>query len=416
MKNCFRAIILLSFLCFYHPLIAQSSFRMVTYNILYYDGTERNEYLKTVLDELDADLIVVQEMQSQNGVDTFAESVLNNEFSTISFHGDGWSNDNHVFYNPFLMEIISSTYIPTALRDIAEYKIRFPRTEDTLYVYSAHLKAGNPDFGDGDDDEKRLAEVTILRDNYLNYHPEGTKFIVSGDLNLYTAQEPAYQKLLAEEVGNHGQSFDPIDRYGGWHNNVSFADVHTQSTRSSDIGDGGSPGGMDDRFDFILVSEALLEKVETGSYLAFGNDGNHFNQSINDPPNSAVSAEVADALHYASDHLPVVADFDLSVSAIDPKDGSEYPFTFRLDQNYPNPFNPATTIEYTVGAYDYTPLHVNLSIFNLLGQKVATLVSENQSAGSYNVQWDASDFSSGVYLYILSVGNEQVVRKMVLLR
>jgi endonuclease/exonuclease/phosphatase family metal-dependent hydrolase len=385
---------------------------MVTYNLLQYDGSERNEYLKTVLDELNADLIVVQEMQSQDGVDEFAQTVLNNEYSTIPFHGDGYSNDNHVFYNPFIMDLISSTYIPTALRDIAEYKIRFPRTDDTLYVYSAHLKAGNPDFGDGDDDEKRLAEVTILRDNYLNYHSQGTKFIVAGDLNLYTADEAAYQKLLAEEVGNYGQSFDPIDRSGGWHNNVSFADIHTQSTRTTDLGDGGSTGGMDDRFDFILVSEALIEKVESGSYEAYGNDGDHFNQDINQGTNSAVSAEMADALHAASDHLPVMADFDLSISGIESDIDNKLPSKFTLNQNYPNPFNPTTKINYELPITNY----IDLSIYNTLGQKVATLVSENQSAGSYGVQWDASDFSSGVYLYILRVGSEQVVKKMVLIR
>jgi endonuclease/exonuclease/phosphatase family metal-dependent hydrolase len=388
---------------------------MVTYNLLQYDGTERNAYFKTVLDEIDPDFIIVQEIESQNAVDTFVETVLSNEFQTIPFH-DGYTSDNHIFYNPFLMEVISAVYIPTDLRDIAEYTIRFPRSDDTLYVYSAHLKAGNPDFGDEDEDLQRLAEVTILRDNHLNLHPQGTKFIVSGDLNLYGADEPAYQKLLADEPGNFGQSFDPIDRPGGWHNNASFADIHSQSTRVNDLGDGGSTGGMDDRFDFILVSAPMVEKVESGSYMAYGNDGNHFNQDINNGSNSAVTAEVANALHAASDHLPVVADFDLSISAIDSNNDQKYPYTIRLNQNYPNPFNPLTTIEYSVRAYDHTPLHVNLNIYNMLGQNIATLVSENQNVGSYKVEWDAGDFSSGVYLYVLTVGNEQVVRKMLLLR
>jgi parallel beta-helix repeat protein len=89
---------------------------------------------------------------------------------------------------------------------------------------------------------------------------------------------------------------------------------------------------------------------------------------------------------------------------------------FKLHQNYPNPFNPVTTIEYTVRAYDHTPIHVNLSIYNLLGQKVATLVSEKQAAGLYEVQWDASRFSSGLYYYRIQTPEFQAVRKMILLR
>jgi len=411
MKRSIITVGLLYFFLSYTLVFAQSSFRLVTYNLLQYDGSERNEYFKTVLDDIDPDLIVVQEIESQAAVDAFAETVLNNEFATIPFH-DGYTSDNHIFYNPFIIDIISAEYIPTDLRDIAEFKIRFPRAKDTLFIYSAHLKAGNPDFGDDNEDLQRLAEVTILRDNYLNYHPEGTKFIVTGDLNLYGSDEPAYQKLLAEEPENFGRSFDPINRPGGWHNNPSFADIHTQSTRATDLGDGGSTGGLDDRFDFILVSETMLDKVETGSYEAYGNDGNHFNESINNGTNGAVSTEVANALHSASDHLPVIAVFDLSISSLDPKIGSEIPAVFKLYQNYPNPFNPTTIINYELSITNY----VELSIYNLLGQEVVTLVSEVQNIGHHQVEWNASGYSDGVYFYKIEVGNSFEVKKMVLLK
>jgi hypothetical protein len=85
---------------------------------------------------------------------------------------------------------------------------------------------------------------------------------------------------------------------------------------------------------------------------------------------------------------------------------------YTLAQNYPNPFNPSTMINYQL------PLtsEVELSIHNLLGQKVATLVSERQSAGTYSVKWDASNFTSGVYLYRLQAGNYVATRKMMLIR
>ncbi len=99
---------------------------------------------------------------------------------------------------------------------------------------------------------------------------------------------------------------------------------------------------------------------------------------------------------------------------------SSYPGQLVLDQNYPNPFNPATTIRYSVGAYGDTPQppqQIDLSIYNLVGQKVATLVSEKQSAGCYTVEWDAIGFASGVYYYKLTTDQGFTeTRKLVLLR
>jgi hypothetical protein len=85
---------------------------------------------------------------------------------------------------------------------------------------------------------------------------------------------------------------------------------------------------------------------------------------------------------------------------------------FNLDQAYPNPFNPSTMIHYQLSITNY----IELSIFNVLGQKVATLVSEKQSAGRYQVQWDASGFAAGLYYYRLNAGNFTDVKKIILLR
>jgi len=85
-------------------------------------------------------------------------------------------------------------------------------------------------------------------------------------------------------------------------------------------------------------------------------------------------------------------------------------------QNYPNPFNPKTIINYELPITS----EIELSIYNILGQKVATLVSKKQPAGRYQVEWDASRFASGVYFYRLSAeGRAQSVvqtRKLVLLK
>ena len=85
---------------------------------------------------------------------------------------------------------------------------------------------------------------------------------------------------------------------------------------------------------------------------------------------------------------------------------------YNLYQNYPNPFNPKTIINYELQITN----EVDLSIYNLLGQKVATLVSERKNAGHHQVEWDASDFPSGVYYYMINAGEFQDVKKMILIR
>ena len=93
------------------------------------------------------------------------------------------------------------------------------------------------------------------------------------------------------------------------------------------------------------------------------------------------------------------------------------PTKFTLNQNYPNPFNPKTVIRYSVGAFRESPVqHVDLSIYNILGQKVATLVSTKQTAGNYNVTWNAGGFASGIYFYRIHAGDFVENHKMVLIR
>ncbi len=91
---------------------------------------------------------------------------------------------------------------------------------------------------------------------------------------------------------------------------------------------------------------------------------------------------------------------------------SYLPIEYALKQNYPNPFNPKTVINYQLPMTS----DVKLDVYNLLGQKVTTLVSERMEAGYYQVEWDASGFSSGIYFYKIQAGMFNEVRKMILLR
>ncbi|MBK6912650.1 MAG: T9SS type A sorting domain-containing protein [Ignavibacteriales bacterium] len=89
-----------------------------------------------------------------------------------------------------------------------------------------------------------------------------------------------------------------------------------------------------------------------------------------------------------------------------------YPSEFLLEQNYPNPFNPSTKIRWQAPAGSWQ----TLKIYDVLGNEIAILVNEYREAGSYEINFDASSFSSGVYYYQLKVGNFIETRKMILLR
>jgi hypothetical protein len=97
---------------------------------------------------------------------------------------------------------------------------------------------------------------------------------------------------------------------------------------------------------------------------------------------------------------------------VEKKPEIQLPEGYEMFQNYPNPFNPLTAIGYQLSAVS----SVNLSIYNLLGQKVATLVDAQQMAGYHQVEWDASRFPSGVFYYKIQAGEFQDVKKMILLR
>ena len=88
------------------------------------------------------------------------------------------------------------------------------------------------------------------------------------------------------------------------------------------------------------------------------------------------------------------------------------PAGYVLEQNYPNPFNPNTVISYRLPVNSF----VELSVYNALGQKVWTLVNEEQTPGQHRVMFDGKGLSSGIYFYVLNVTNgERLVRKMMLL-
>jgi hypothetical protein len=120
--------------------------------------------------------------------------------------------------------------------------------------------------------------------------------------------------------------------------------------------------------------------------------------------------------------IPVILKVDTTTSV--DNETEPVPFAFELGQNYPNPFNPSTTIPFRAGSQGHvarSPVRTTLIIYNILGQKVKTLVDEDKLPGNYQVIWDGRDrmgnqVSSGIYFYQLKAGNYKETKKMSLLR
>ena len=309
-----RFLLFILSICF----VSASDIRVVTYNLLNFsDDDNREMHYISILESVLPDLIVVQEVVGQTGFTHFQSDVLdvfqNGEWSGAPFINQSAQQDIALFFKHDIFSFISTGAIGTAqssgTRDVIEWLMVHNMSEIEFTIYGVHLKASSG----SSNAEQRLAEATVLR-QHLN-SLSNSYFIVAGDFNIYSnsaSTEPAFNMLTGESDNNVGRLFDPIDRIGNWHNNSSFSDVHTQSPRTTSFG-GGANGGMDDRFDWLFVSESILNNQSRmvyvdDTYTAFGNDGNHFNDAINSGNNFSVSDQIADALHDASDHLPVYMD------------------------------------------------------------------------------------------------------------
>ena len=411
MKNKNYVISILTILLLSTAFIhSQERVKIATYNILNYPNNTvvKNPKFKLILDNLNPDILVVQEILSQTAVNEFLNEVLSDEFEAGDFI-NGPDTDNAIFFKDSLFQFISTEFIAPSQgpRYISVFKLFHRITFDTLIIYSAHFKASS-----GSENElRRLNEAATLR-VFTDLLPQGTDFLLVGDLNLYRSTEPAYEKLLVQD--GTGNFLDPIDFPGSWHESFTYRHIHTQSTRIAMLPDGGSTGGLDDRFDFILSSQSIIDQggidYVKDSYWAYGNDGEHFNVAIIISP-YPISQQMAFDLHDVSDTLPVVAEFDFGVvSGVE--DEFVQPDDFILFQNYPNPFNPTTKIQYTVSNRQF----ISLNVYDVLGNEIAVLVNEEKPSGTYEVDFDASNLPSGVYMYRLTSGNISLSKKLILLK
>lgn len=416
MKRIF-SLTLIVFLFTSVSLFAQDTIKILSWNLLGYKAapSSRDQYFRKVIKAVNPDIIVVNEIDGQSTVTGFLNNVAN--YYTPALYSaatyiNGFDTDNALFYKSSKLQFTLNYAISTPQgRDINLFVMRDIVQNVTFNVLGCHLKAGNT----ATDAQRRAGEVTALR-VFTNAQTPGTFNVIVGDFNLYASTDSAYKVLTAITPGNTGHFIDPDPLTGVW-NNSTYRAHHTQSTRTRQLSDSGSTGGMDDKFDLVLFSKGIVDGNGAMTYIAnsykpYGNDGNHYNDSINKRPNTAVPDSIADALCYASDHLPTVSMFRIYNGVSVNQISTVIPDKFELRQNYPNPFNPETKIKFDIQKSGY----VRLSVYNSLGQKITELVNQNLSAGQYETNWNAKDFASGIYIYRLETENFTQTKQMLLVK
>ncbi len=321
---------------------ASTTLRFVSYNITASDpnasppGSPRNG-LATILQAIGSevvagisrriDLLAIQEILSQATTSTIVAGLLNTAYSTTAYVAGNLNGASTgagtqgVVYNSQTLTLLEEKAVGVASgssqpRQAVRHKFRPVGTTGSsdFYVYNMHWKAADS----GADEARRLIEAQAVRadaDTLGN-----ANIIYVGDFNVYRSSDNGFQAMLA--AGN-GQAHDPVNRLGDWTNNPSFLDVLTQAPASSPPA-GLVGGGLDDRFDFQLVSGELLDgqglDYRSSSYHTFGNNGSvALNGSINSASNTALAGlanrtDVLNLLTTVTDHLPVVADFTLPLS------------------------------------------------------------------------------------------------------
>lgn len=354
----------------------------------------------------------MQEIKHQTSVDNFLNSVLNfynpGLYSAAQYiHGPDWNVA--LFYKTGMFEIQHVFPIPTTLRNIMKYRLKHINSGQIFDIFGLHLKAGNS----ANDRNRRNDEVNSLR-NYTNFYQPNTNYIVCGDFNFYGDHEPAYQNLLLNNGTDVGHFYDHLTLPGIW-NNYQYRHHHSQSTRTRSFG-GGATGGCDDRFDFFMFSGSVISSggmtFIDGSSFPIGNDGNHYNDSINKRPVTAVPDSIADALHYGSDHLPVISKYVMESSVSVSNNNFTFASTSTISSIYPNPFNYNVNFIVDISSADeYT-----ISIYDINGREVAVVSREFLTPGSYRFSFNGNNLSSGNYFLQLQNKNQIVTRRIVLLK
>ncbi|OFX16389.1 MAG: hypothetical protein A2033_18590 [Bacteroidetes bacterium GWA2_31_9] len=406
------ALILLTFsIAFSQDTITVMHYNLLGYSTSYISCNQTNNNIDTkeagiklIIKDVMPDIFTTNEFGDEM---TYVNRMKNNVLNTngITYYSNSTYQSetntsiiNMLFYNSNKFSIVLEQNIVHSVPSVRKTKIiklkyLSANPNDNIYIICilAHLKAGSYQE-DIDDRETMTNEIN----NWLtaNYNTSGNYFIM-GDFNTYTSSEPGFQNLVANTNSNIKFN-DPINTPGDWNNSYTYRNIHTQSTHADDNGCA-APGGMDDRFDFILMSNpvkdgSLKVAYANNTYKAYGQDGYHYNKSINDGANGVVSANISDALYTVSDHLPVTMKIVMNPTVGVEKIISTSGLTF----NYTNPLSSGNLDLNIVNNSNYFG-NVRVEICSIIGQTVNSGNYE-LSNGLNHFSIDLSNVKSGIYL------------------
>lgn len=299
---------------------AQDTLRVMAYNLLHFPDpvpAGRTDTLAHILAWHPVDILICEEMRTAEGAQSVLDEALNvngtGRFSMAEFIVQQSDPAEQVkiaqilYFDHDKLGLQEQHIVLTNVRDLNVY---------TLYLRDAGLQQGDTTFltvvglhlkSSMGYEGERAAEAAILME-HLSTLPPGRMVIIGGDMNLYTGAEPAFTTLLAPQGTVHMR--DPLDLGGADWYGAANAGVHTQSTRLNTIYGDGSGGGMDDRFDILLLSNGLMEgtapmHLVPGSYKPLGNSGTCYNQSITACDATQTPFDILRSLYFMSDHLPI---------------------------------------------------------------------------------------------------------------
>ncbi|MDC3195848.1 hypothetical protein OAT76_05515 [Flavobacteriaceae bacterium] len=399
----------------------QTRIKAMMYNILNYSDSEvsqnKTPFLSTILNEVSPDLLMVCEVVDEIGSNYLFENAIiphNEDFKKASFEENqsgSYSLQQMVYYNSKKLILEESRVITADTRDINQYtfKINTENAESNpirMEVFVTHLKASSGE----NNRNKRLTSIQSFV-SYTNTIANDSYVLFAGDFNFYTSNEEGYQYLIDDR--NPIIMIDPIDRpatpfpddlniadpfeyYNSssihfWRNN-SFADIHTQSTRTSNSGlidDSGSTGGLDDRFDFIMMSENFNTSSDlfyvNDSYQVVGNNGNCYNSQIsNSNCSGTYSQTLRNALIEFSDHLPIVMEIETPENTLSTYTLSKINFiSSNITQDYLKIFLTDKLDKNTI------------KIYTINGQLIRIKTPINSSENSLTI--DVRHLSKGIY-------------------
>ncbi len=338
MRRKFCLISVLSFFLLITGIVthAQESLKLMSYNIYrypYHTPNNREALLAEINEFVQPDILMVSELVDEYGADRILEVAfesLEDNYSRAPFIASLTAvyDPLHqlVFFNSRKLELVEHKAHLTEIRDINQFTFYLKTSqlveEDTTFleVFVCHLKSSN-----GNENRWKRKSMVDTFFKAVEQLPADRHVVFAGDFNFYDAHlEPAFNKIISPN--NWIKMKDPLDAYGSWHANEDYKAIHTQSTRVSTqgFGSGGAGGGVDDRFDFIFLSQSLMNNdpyisfVEN-SYEAIGNNGNCFKKRIDAPECSGTYPQkLRENLYYMSDHLPVALSLQVNDGWIEP--------------------------------------------------------------------------------------------------